>query len=54
MNVDIIHQECCGDKLIGEYKDYKTIKTEDPCRYPKKKETEVVLSAAFRNKRDDL
>ena len=53
VNFDIIHLECRGDKLIGDYKDYKTIKTEDLSRYPKK-EAEVVLSAAFRNKKDDL
>ena len=53
VNFDIINHECHGDKLIGTYKDYKTIKSEHLTYYPKK-EAEVVLSAAFRNKRDDL
>ena len=53
VNLDVIHQECCGDKLISNYKDYKTIKKEDLNCHPKG-EAEVVLSAAFRNKRDDL
>ena len=37
MNFDIIHHQCCDDNLIGDYKDYKTIKIEDPDGYPKKK-----------------
>ena len=45
VNVDIINHECRGDKLTGTYKDYKTIKSEHLCN---------VLSAAFRNTRDDL
>ena len=53
MNFDIIYHECRDYKLIGDCKDYKTIKTEDLIRYPRK-EAEVVLPAAFRNKRDNL
>ena len=53
VNFDIINHECRGDKLIGTYKDYKTIKSEHLTDYTKK-EAEVVLSSAFRNKRDDL
>ena len=37
VNFDIIHHECNGDKLIGDYKDYKTFKTEDLSLYPKKR-----------------
>ena len=37
VNFDITYHECRGDKLIGDCKDYKTIKTEDLNRYPKKK-----------------
>ena len=51
VDFDIIHHECPGDKLIGNYKDYKTI--QELNRYPKEK-IKVVLSAAFRNKREDL
>ena len=36
VNFDIIHHECCADKLIGDCKDYGTIKTEDLNHYPKK------------------
>ena len=50
VNFDITHDV---NKLIGNYKDCKTIKNEHLTRYPKG-ETEVVLSVAFRNKRDDL
>ena len=25
LNFDIIHHECCGDKLENSYKNYKTI-----------------------------
>ena len=32
-----MHHECCDDNLIGDYKDYKTIKIEDPHGYPKKR-----------------
>ena len=46
VSLDIIHHECCGDKLISNYKDYKTIKKEDLNCHPKG-EAEVVLSAAF-------
>ena len=53
VNFDIIHHKCCRDKLIGDYKENKTIKTEDLSRYPKK-EAEIVLPAAFRNKKGDL
>ena len=53
VNFDIMFHECHGDKLIGNYKDYKTMENEDLNRYPKG-EDEVVLSAAFRNKRDHL
>ena len=51
VDFDIIHHECRGDKLIGNYKDYKTI--QELNRYLKEK-IKVVLSAAFRNKREDL
>ena len=37
VNLDIIHHKCRGDKLIGDYKDYKTIKTEELICYPKKR-----------------
>ena len=37
VNFDIIHHECRDDKLIGDYRDYKAIKTEDLNRYPKKR-----------------
>ena len=37
VNFDIIHHERNCDKLIGDYKDYKTFKTEDLSRYPKKR-----------------
>ena len=53
MNFDIINHKCRGDKLIGNYKDYKTIKNEDLKRYTKG-EAQFVLSVAFRIKRDDL
>ena len=53
VNFDIIHHDYRGDKLIGNYKDYKKIKNEDLNCYPKG-ETEVVLPAAFRKQRDDL
>ena len=53
VNFDIINQECRGDKLTGTCKDYKAIKNEDLINYPKE-EAKHVLSAAFRNKRDDL
>lgn len=52
VNFDIINHECRGDKLIGPYKGYKTIKSEHLTNYPKN-DAEVVLSAAFQN-RDDL
>lgn len=52
VNFDIINHECRGDKLIGPYKDFKTIKSEHLTNYPKN-DAEVVLSAAFQN-RDDL
>ena len=35
VNFGIIHHECRGDKSIGDYKDYQTIKYEDLNRYPK-------------------
>ena len=35
VNFGIKYHECRGDKLIGDYKDYKTIKYEDLNRYPK-------------------
>ena len=35
VNFDIIKDQCRGDKLVGDYKDYKTIKTEDLSHYPK-------------------
>ena len=53
VNFGIINHGCCGDKLQGTYKDYKTIKNENLTNYPKE-EAKVVFSAAFRNKRDDL
>ena len=37
MSFDIIKDQCRGDKLVGDYKDYKTIKTEDLSHYPKKR-----------------
>ena len=52
VNFDIINHECHGDKLIGPYKGYKTIKSEHLTNNPKN-DAEVVLSAAFQN-RDDL
>lgn len=33
INVEIIHHECCGDKLQKSYKNYRTVKRED---YPEK------------------
>lgn len=50
VNFDIINHECRGDKLIGPYKDFKTIKSEHLTSYPKN-DAEVVLSAAFQNRR---
>lgn len=29
VNFDIINHECCREKLIGTYKDYKTINSEN-------------------------
>ena len=52
-NFDVIHHKCCGNKLKGSYKDYKTIKNEDFNNYPKK-ESKNFLLAVSRNKRDDL
>ena len=46
-NFDVIHHKCCGNKLKGSYKDYKTIKNDN---YPKKRIKKLVS----RNKRDDL
>ena len=37
VNFDIIHHERNCGKLIDYYKDYKTFKTEDLSRYPKKR-----------------
>ena len=53
VNFDTIHHECRDDKLKFTYKDYKTIKNKHLANYPKE-EAKTVLSAAFRNKRDDL
>ena len=53
VNCDIIHHDCRGNKVIGNHKDYKTIKNEGLYRYLKG-EAKVVLSAALRNKREDL
>ena len=53
VNLDIINRECRGDKVIGTYKDYKTIKSEHLTDYSKQ-EAAVVLSNVFRNKKDDL
>ena len=52
-NFDVIHHKCCGNKLKGSCKDYKTIKNEDFNSYPKK-ESKKILLAVSRNKRDDL
>ena len=53
VNFDIIHHECCGDKLQNSYKHYKTVKEEDFKNYPDKKKK--TFSGVFRNvKRDDL
>ena len=35
VNLDIINRECHGDKVIGTYKDYKTIKSEHLTDYSK-------------------
>ena len=53
VNFGIIHHECCGDKLEGTYKNYKTIESKHLNNYPKG-EAKTVLSVAFCNKRDDL
>ena len=34
VNFDIIHHECCGDKLENSYKRYKTVKHEELKNYP--------------------
>lgn len=51
INFDIIHQECCGDKLKGNYKDYKTIKSEDLINYPKKEVKKYFISRLPSKKR---
>ena len=28
-NFDVMHHKCCGNKLKGSYKDYKTIKNDN-------------------------
>lgn len=53
VDFEIIHGECRGNKLQGTYKGYKTNESKHLDNYPKK-EAKSVLSAAFRNKRDDL
>ena len=53
VNFGIINHECCGDKLQGTYRDYKTIKKGKLTNYPKE-EAKVVFSVVFHNKRDDL
>ena len=34
VNFDIIHHECCGDKLENSYKRDKTVKHEELKNYP--------------------
>ena len=53
LNSDIIHHECCGDKLKGTYKSYKIIECKNLEHYPKE-DAKIVMSAAFRNQRDNL
>ena len=53
INFEIINHEFRGDKSQGTYKKCKTIESGHLKNYPKEK-TKTVMSAAFRNKRDDL
>ena len=54
VNFDIIHHECCGDKLENSYKRYKTVKHEELKNYPPPPKNEA-LSGVCRNvKRDHL
>ena len=43
VNFDIIHHECCGDKLQNSYKHYKTVKEEDFKNYPDEKKKKLFL-----------
>ena len=53
VNFDIIHYKCGKDSLKTDYKNYKTVQKSDFNNYSNKKEKNV-LSAVFRNKKDDL
>ena len=53
IDFDVINHQCRGDKLQRTEKEYKTIDKTDLKDYPEK-ESKKILSAVFRNKRDNL